>query len=79
MEPVATLASADAATTLASEETAPKVAAFLYLEEVIALQRCSRQHARDRGCTRLRNAAPGAPKRRACCLLQRCKAITSSR
>ena len=35
--------------------------------------------ARDRGCTRLRNAAPGAPKRRACCLLQRCKAITSSR
>ena len=45
-----------AAATLASEETAPKVAAFLYLEEVIALQRCSRQHARRFG-------APGAALR----------------
>ena len=52
----ATLASDDAAATLASEETAPKVAAFLYLEEVIALQRCSRQHARRFG-------APGAALR----------------
>ena len=52
----AALTSADAATTLASEETAPKVAAFLYLEEVIALQRCSRQHARRFG-------APGAALR----------------
>ena len=43
-------------TTLASEETAPKIAAFLYLEEVIALQRCSRQHARRFG-------APGAAVR----------------
>ena len=29
-------------TTLASEDTAPKIAAFLYLEEVIALQRCNK-------------------------------------
>ena len=38
---------------MASADAAPKIAAFLYLEEVIALQRCSRQHARRFG-------APGA-------------------
>ena len=41
---------------MASADAAPKIAAFLYLEEVIALQRCSRQHARRFG-------APGAALR----------------
>lgn len=45
-----------AATTIASAEAAPKLAAFLYLEDVIALQRCSREHARRFG-------APGAALR----------------
>ena len=44
------------AETMASADAAPKIAAFLYLEEVIALQRCSRQHARRFG-------APGAALR----------------
>ena len=52
----ASLASADAAATLASEETAPKVAAFLYLEDVVALQRAAK---RLRGAY----ADPGPPAR----------------
>ena len=61
----------------------PPFAAVLLLNarflSASTLQASAQNAARDRGWTRLRNAAPGAPKRRACCLLQRCKAITSSR